>query len=113
MGYALHIEREEVLDPVTGDEWVDYVRSDPEMELATGGRVDAKLPDGDVLSYTSEGLAIWIGHPRHDPIGFRCLLDYRDGGIHISNPDDETIDKMRQIAERLRAKVAGDEGEQY
>jgi hypothetical protein len=40
-------------------------------------------------------------------------FDYRHGEVVVKNPDDEILGKMRQIAERMGAKVIGDEGESY
>ena len=119
MSYDLHIEREDVLDPITRERWAEYVSSDPEMAFAPGGTVEVDLPDGDTLGYTNEGLAFWTAHPRcgaggrWDPPAEGVVFDYRNGGVHVAGPDEETTGKMCRIAEALGAHVEGDEGERY
>jgi hypothetical protein len=49
----------------------------------------------------------------HDPRGNKAWFDWRDGCIVVKNPDDEILNKMKQIAVQLRAIVVGDDGEQY
>ena len=113
MSYALHIRRPVELDPVTMEEWLDAVATDPGLELPSGDRIEVICPDGDVLTYQRDGLAIWSSHPRHDLTGFRCLFEYHEGRISVADPDDETVEKMREVAKRLGAEVRGDEGETY
>jgi hypothetical protein len=71
------------------------------------GTAEAKTPDA-VLRYENPGLAIWTKAP-HSGTWF----DYRRGRIVVKNPDPEILAKMKQIAGKLRAKVIGDEGEEY
>jgi hypothetical protein len=113
MGYDLHIEREYVFEPITREQCVEYVRSDPDMETVPPGRLETTCPDGSVLGYDHGGFWVWTRHPRHDPDGYQCTFWYRDGQLIVSDPDDETVEKMRDIAERIGAHVRGDDGESY
>jgi hypothetical protein len=40
-------------------------------------------------------------------------FDYRRGRIVVKNPDQEILRKMWLLAQRLSAKVQGDDGETY
>jgi hypothetical protein len=110
MGYDVHITRasewsESESSPISLEEWIALVAGDAEMRLT--GVAEANTPDA-VLRYENPGLAIWTRAP-HGGIWF----DYRRGRIVVKNPDPEILAKMKQIAEKLRAKVIGDEGEEY
>ncbi|HLP51828.1 MAG TPA: hypothetical protein VK154_13160 [Chitinophagales bacterium] len=101
MGYDLHITRKEKWydevspDDITIQEWVDYVKTDKELEFAG----ESKKPE--------EWLAIWLAEPTNKQIPF----SYYNGCIQTKNPDDATIRKMLNIAQKLGAKVIGDEDE--
>jgi hypothetical protein len=115
MGYDVHITRRaEWFDdePAIGlSEWLAVVSSDSEMRL--DGFAEADLSDGQVLRVESEGLAAWTGYSGHGLNGNMAWFSYYKGNIDVKNPDDEIIEKMCAIAERLDAKVQGDEGEFY
>ena len=92
MGYDFHITRrddwyDEGAD-ISADEWLKYVESDPELSI-----------DESKGKY----FAIW----KED------WLDWRRGEIYTKNPRKNLVEKMIQIANRLNAKVQGDEGEVY
>lgn len=116
MGYDVHITRaEEWVDseefPITIEEWVEYVRLDPEMRL---DNVATAFQDGEPLvSYQNDGLAVWTAYSQNDVDGNLAWFDYGAGEIVVKNPDDEIIEKMKQIAAALNAKVLGDDGESY
>jgi hypothetical protein len=99
MGYDLHITRakwhfENEGQWITTDEWLEYIKGDPELKLA---------------GYNGEYFAWWSGKSEYpDP-----WLDWFDGNIYSKNPDDPIIDKMIAIAKKLNAKVQGDDGEVY
>ena len=99
MGYDLHITRAEHWasseeNPVTAEGWLAVVRDDPELTLA---------------GYNGPYHALWDGPSEYpDP-----RFDWSDGSIHTKNPDEPIIEKMISIAERLNAKVQGDDGEAY
>lgn len=116
MGYDLHITRATLwIDsdaaPITLEEWLEYLDSDPEMRL--DGFAEAHLPDGTTLRAESPGLAVWTAWSAHERDGNMAWFDHRRGRIVVKNPDDEIVGKMFAIAERLGARVQGDEGEIY
>ena len=98
MGYELHITRRKQWfddgDDIAKEEFIAYVRSDPEF------------------SYPGEGgddFADWKSPSR----GYTTWLQWIDGRILTKNPEDEFVDKMVAVAARLNAKVQGDDGETY
>jgi hypothetical protein len=108
MGYELHITRasewtESEDHPILLPEWLTYLASDVEFRL--DNFAEAKAPSGDVLRYENEGLAVWL------PEG--GWFDYRRGRIVVKNPSNQMIEKMKHVALALKARVVGDEGEEY
>ena len=107
MGYDLHITRAQdwlgsESQPIGEADWRACVAADAELELT--GAVEA-LP----LTYENPGLAVWRAHPSGDSVWF----DLRDGRVTVKNPDEATIAKALSIAKRLKARVVGDDGEEY
>ena len=119
MSYDLHIEREDVFDPITREQWIDHVATDPELTFAPGGRTEMALPNGGTFDYRNNGWAFWTAHPRQGADGRYApppegvLFHYHDGGLHVARPDDPIIGKMCRIADVLGAYVEGDGGERY
>ena len=116
MGYDVHITRanewwEAESAPITLDEWLLTVKADPEMRL--DGFAEVTTPEGSTIRYDNQGLAVWKVWEGHHEDGNKAWFDYHRGRITVNNPDDRIIAKMKQIAERLGAKVIGDEGEEY
>jgi len=102
-GYDLHITRakdwtESKKTPVTVEEWVQYVKSDSEFHL-----VQPQDPKGRAKD------AIWID-PKNKQ---ECYFYYSDGAISVKDPDERIIAKMKKVALKLKAKVVGDDGEDY
>jgi hypothetical protein len=99
MGYDLHITRKEFHadsdgPEITADEWMAYIASDPELRLAPEcGKHHAMLR---IQSKYPEPWLDWFG-----------------GCVYTKNPDKAIVAKMIQIAERLNARVQGDDGEFY
>ena len=98
MGYEFHITRRKFWDDhgpaITADEWLEYLRSDPEFknDLASG-----------------QYFVQWTGPSNlAEP-----WLDWMDGEIFTEDPDRALVDKMIAIAQKLGAQVQGDEGEVY
>lgn len=115
MGYDVHITRasdwlESETRPISIEEWLAYVASDPEMRLDNYAQAEI---DGHVLRHESEGIAVWTTYSGHGVGGNMAWFYYSDGQVQVKNPDREILDKMLQIAGRFRAKVQGDEGEEY
>lgn len=116
MGYDLHITRkQEWFDKNKNDipleEWLAIVQSDPEMRLDEVA--EATLPKGGILRLESAGLSVWTAYSKH--IEGRCMayFSFHGGSIVVKNPDEEIRRKMYWIAQKLNAKVQGDEGEHY
>ncbi len=111
MGYDVHVTRgdwwEDDGERIADQEWRDLVDRDPDLTMT--GEVSVETPTGETLTYRSELLALWTGHPEDGPIPF----DFRDGRIVVKNPDDATMAKLIEIAPTLGAQVQGDEGETY
>jgi hypothetical protein len=112
MGYDVRITRaedwrESEATPITLEEWLAYVASDPEMRL--DGFAEARNPKtGEIIRYKSPGLSVWTASS-----GGAALMDHLCGNIVVKNPDSAILRKMCAIAERLGARVQGDEGEMY
>ena len=98
MGYDLHITRRRVWsdvgDDITADEWLAYVRNDPELRI--------HLENGPHF-------AMWTGQS----LGNEAWLNWEAGEIFSKNPDAALIEKMVAIARQLGATVQGDDGERY
>ncbi|GAB2665112.1 hypothetical protein GCM10027036_18330 [Flavihumibacter cheonanensis] len=116
MGYNLHIVRRNDWDDfeeesnISLEEWLTYVRSDDELDLTNGYEV--KIPGTENSFQNVPGFCNWTGHTTKatDNIPW---FDYGNGMISTKYPDDETIKKMIAIAEKLNAKVQGDDDEFY
>jgi hypothetical protein len=110
MGYDIHITRKanwfDDGPDIPDSEWQTYVAGDPEMTMT--GAAEAALPGSAVLRYENSLLAEW-----RRPMGGTVWFDFRRGRVVVKNPDDETVEKMKQVARALRARVQGDEGEFY
>jgi hypothetical protein len=116
MGYDVHIIRaaewsESEATPITLEEWLAYVAPDPEMRL--DGFAEARTPDGRVIRVEGAGLSVWTAWPGEGEGDNHAWMDYRRGRIVVKNPDPAILTKMCAIAERLTAKVQGDDGESY
>lgn len=99
MGYDLHITRKECWSDPHGPqialpEWLRYVDSDDEVIR------DAKNSEHDFL---------FVRGSVEAPLWWNPDL----GEVYTKNPDDETIEKLVQIAKRLNARVLGDDDEEY
>lgn len=100
MGYDIHITRAESWSDVekartiTAEEWLEYVKTDPELKLA---------------GYNGPCFALWSGKSRYSDPWF----DWSAGDLHTKNPDPPVIAKAIEIAHALGARVQGDDGEIY
>ena len=109
MGYELHIirksdwENDEEPSNVTLQEWRQYVSSDSELEF------DEQAVAGEY----GEGFCEWNAHPNEKRPQYRSWFAYFRGSIDVKHPDEPTVRKMLQIADRLSAKVQGDDLEYY
>jgi hypothetical protein len=112
MGYTVHITRahewqESDETPITLEEWLAYVASDPEMRL--DGFAEARNPKtGEIIRLESPGLSVWTAWAA----GI-AWMDHLHGQVVVKNPDTAILEKMCAIAKHLGARVQGDEGEMY
>lgn len=115
MGYEVHITRKENWfdegPEISVAEWIDVVHAD--AELRNDGYAEAALGDGSVLRVDDPSLSVWHTYSKHQPDGNMAWLWHSNGNVVAKNPDAEILRKMAQIAQRLSAKVQGDEGEIY
>ncbi|HEX2733549.1 MAG TPA: hypothetical protein VHM70_18185 [Polyangiaceae bacterium] len=116
MGYDVYITRannwfEAKADPIVLEEWLDYVRSDPEMRL--DGVAVADSASGESIRYTNRGLSVWTKYSRDGEDGNHAWFDLQGGCVVVKNPDREILVKMFQVAMHFKARVQGDEGENY
>jgi hypothetical protein len=109
MGYELHVFRGSQArnpDPIETDVW-DRVLAAESME--TVEFIEVTTPDGDVIRIPGPILE-WTGHSSGRPMPLTVEPGRR---ISVKAHDDETVEWLVGIAERLGAQVAGDEGEIY
>lgn len=116
MGYDVHITRkanwfDESGLKIGSDEWKALLQSDPDMRL--DGYASAVMVDGSVLRVDSEGLAVWTAYAGNGTNGNMAWFDFRNGNVVVKNPDVRILGKMWQLAQRLSAKVQGEECEVY
>ena len=116
MGYDLHITRKEhwsdkIANDIPLPEWLALVQSDPDMRL--DGFAEATTSNGDVIRIESDGLSVWTAHSGHIEGRNMARFDFHHGCVVVKNPDEKIRRKMHQMAQRLRAKVQGDDGEYY
>jgi hypothetical protein len=117
MGYDIHITRKENWfdendsNEIKLTEWTDYIKSDKEMRL--DNQASATTDNGDQVTYENNGLAVWTSYSKNGLGDNYAWFDFRAGNVTVKNPDEEIKNKMIDIADRLNAKVQGDDGETY
>src|SRR3990167_2365630 len=110
MAYNIHIiKRSNWFDKgrdITLDELKKMISEDPTLEPM--GQVEGETKDKQKFEFQLQGsqLAKWKNLVSDSIV----WLNFYNGEITISNPDDSTIRKAKQLAEKLEAKVQGDEG---
>lgn len=111
MSYGVHIKRPKAQDShgITLEEWLAYVRSDPEMHHV--GEAVTKTSKGDTVRYDAPGMAHWID----SQTGQNALFNHHKcgGKVSVGNPSCETLAKMFKVAKALQGVVQGDNGERY
>ncbi len=102
VGYDIHITRHEEWGnadtgpQITKEEFKEAVLNDPRF------RADSELgPD----------FAVFTGGPRG--VGSPWIQWSHDGNLLSKSPPPELVRAMVEIAERLEARVVGDDGEEY
>jgi hypothetical protein len=117
MGYDIHITRQEnwydddLSKQISLKEWKEYLKGDSEMRL--DNFAEATLQSEGKIRLENEGLAVWTIHPSDNVDSNHVWFDFRNGNITVKNPDGEIMRKMLSIAEKLKARMQGDEGEIY
>ena len=117
MGYDIHITRQDnwfddnMSRKISLEEWTSFISSDTEMRL--DNYAEATTTAGEFIRVESEGLSVWTKFSGDGLNGNHVWFDYNQGNITVKNADNEIITKMLAIADRLNAKVQGDEGEVY
>jgi hypothetical protein len=101
VGWEIHITRAERwpdsdLHPITAEEWLALVEADPELTI------DPR----DNGPYFALWMAHWVG-------GDYAWFDWFKGAVSTKCPDRKTLGKALEIARQLRARVQGDDGEEY
>jgi hypothetical protein len=105
MGYSLHIERPD--NPISKEEWEVWVNDAPDFKLSREWRA-TNPRTGAVIAFPCDALGEWI-----NPVdGCTVVFDYSRGRISV-RADANAMDKAKQIAEALGARLIGDEGETY
>lgn len=99
MSYQVYITRAEFWAEnqgreIAADEWLELVRTDPQLELE-----HANGPCFALLTGSGEGADPW--------------LDWSEGNVYCGYPSRTLQKKILQIADQLRARVQGDDGEFY
>ena len=64
-------------------------------------------PSGETIGLKTPALYQW------EQGTLTALFNFRGGRVTVKNPDGAVLAKMLEVAEKLGAKVIGDEGEQY
>jgi hypothetical protein len=117
MGYDLHITRkdnwadDDSSNNITIDQWLGYVKNDPEMRL--DNFAEASTTDGQRVRIEEDGICVWTKYSKDGIGGNRAWFWLSHGNIDVKNPDPEIRNKMIDIANYLKAKVQGDDGEPY
>ena len=99
MGYDVHLHRadswtQSAAVPISRDEWHRVVASDQEL------RPERDSPD----------TVLWTGPCRY-PDG--TWFFWQEGRVFTKNPDRAILAKLLQLAQRLGARVEGDDGTFY
>lgn len=99
MSYSVHITRAEFWAEnegaeISADEWLELVGTDPELT-----RDEMNGPFFVVLNESRERKESW--------------LDWSEGNVSANYPNRVLQRKMLEIAERLDARLQGDDGEIY
>lgn len=115
MSYSIHITRAQYTwesedNPITLEEWVTLVNSDPEMKIIN--ELEGINPlNQEKIVIKLENSAVWI----YEYDGQVCEIPfvYHSGRISVSAGHDKVIEKMKELAGKISCRVVGDEGEEY
>jgi hypothetical protein len=99
MGVELHITRAESWtasedSPITEDEWMAYVATDPELRIKTE---------------FGKPMIIWLGESKYS----EPWLQWKRGNVSTKWPDTALYRKMLKIAAALGARIVDDDDTTY
>ena len=111
MGYDLHITRapkwtESKDYPIAESAWLAIVAADPSLEFRPHNHYEYR--DSRTGEHKRVQAVVWADRPGHDLTRW-----FARGEITCKNPDAASMAKMKQIAQKLGARVLGDDGEEY
>lgn len=107
MGYEIFIEKK-ANQKIDLNSWNKFLDSNNEFEKRDSFK--ATNPNsGETLEIRSPNSAVWKKGKIEVPFSYH--EEY--GTISVTNPDQEVINKMLEIADFLDAEVIGFEGEKY
>lgn len=110
MGYSVHVKRTSNENPITLEEWFNYINNDQGLEYIE--RIETKNPlTGEIISLVGQGMAIW--KTENEGERYEITFDFRQDKISARYVAEFQIKKMKEIACRLHGIVVGDEGEEY
>jgi hypothetical protein len=116
MGYTIAIFRQDDWDNpeeesnISFEEWSNYIDTDEELERPA----ESSLTDDNREHYLQNpGYCEWNNHSSYKEPFARPWFEYSQGEIVSKYVDDESLLKMIEIADRLNAKVRGQDGEIY
>jgi hypothetical protein len=77
------------------------------------GFAEAAARGGQIVRIRMAGLCVWTAYSQSSKEGNQAWFGLWGGNVVVKNPDLEIRRKMYAIAQRLSAKVQGNEGEIY
>ena len=82
---------------ISSKEWLDYVKSDPELALLSAPKISAHNPY----------CALWVNHRNGKDFAW---FNWSAGNIYTKNSDSATEQKLFKIADHLNAQIQGEDG---
>jgi len=89
--------------PITREEWLAFVEADQELRRVTAAEIEEHKP------FVKADDAAWIERLGDGRDKVLAWFGYHKGYIDVRNPHAETLQKMADIAERLKANVVDEE----
>ena len=70
------------------------------------GYAKVEKSEGDILRLEADGLSVWAGLSKNQPVGGNEAWLYRfEGSITVKNPDQELLSEMHEVAQQLCMKI--------